>query len=151
MVGKRPIPPSTPPTDGTILDTLHRLFCIFSWLRCANSCALPGVSRVPIGEERGYLPVDWVPRRNAVCVAYRQQSKFYKRPTCCVVPVGSSQIFFVCFLSWYPPRPETGSAIILIGAGEYHEMVNVTRSAPLTLLVSTTFLHFDVHLPRIFL
>ncbi|KAG1744844.1 carbohydrate esterase family 8 protein [Suillus lakei] len=30
--------------------------------------------------------------------------------------------------------PETGDAIILIGAGEYFEMVNVTRSAPLTLL-----------------
>ncbi|KAG1797388.1 carbohydrate esterase family 8 protein [Suillus plorans] len=30
--------------------------------------------------------------------------------------------------------PETGDAIILIGAGEYFEKVNVTRSAPLTLL-----------------
>ncbi|KAG2124650.1 carbohydrate esterase family 8 protein [Suillus clintonianus] len=30
--------------------------------------------------------------------------------------------------------PETGDAVILIGAGEYFEMVNVTRSAPLTLL-----------------
>lgn len=32
-------------------------------------------------------------------------------------------------------RPETGDAIILIGAGEYFEKVTVTRSAPLTLLV----------------
>ncbi|KAG2040405.1 carbohydrate esterase family 8 protein [Suillus americanus] len=30
--------------------------------------------------------------------------------------------------------PKTGDAIILIGAGEYFEMVNVARSAPLTLL-----------------
>ncbi|KIJ62685.1 carbohydrate esterase family 8 protein [Hydnomerulius pinastri MD-312] len=30
--------------------------------------------------------------------------------------------------------PETGDAVILIGEGEYFEMVNVTRSAPLTLL-----------------
>ncbi|KAG1743208.1 carbohydrate esterase family 8 protein [Suillus paluster] len=30
--------------------------------------------------------------------------------------------------------PETGDAIILIGEGEYNEMVNVARSAPLTLL-----------------
>ncbi|KAG1743206.1 carbohydrate esterase family 8 protein [Suillus paluster] len=30
--------------------------------------------------------------------------------------------------------PETGDAIILIGKGEYNEMVNVARSAPLTLL-----------------
>jgi len=35
----------------------------------------------------------------------------------------------------YLHRPETDDAIILIGAGEYFEMVNVTRSAPLTLLV----------------
>ncbi|CAL1713535.1 unnamed protein product [Somion occarium] len=30
--------------------------------------------------------------------------------------------------------PDTGHAMILIGEGEYHETVNVTRSAPLTLL-----------------
>ncbi|EJF60997.1 pectin lyase-like protein [Dichomitus squalens LYAD-421 SS1] len=30
--------------------------------------------------------------------------------------------------------PETGSATILIGAGEYHETVNVTRTGPVTLL-----------------
>ncbi|KAF8558296.1 carbohydrate esterase family 8 protein [Imleria badia] len=30
--------------------------------------------------------------------------------------------------------PGTGNAIILVGAGQYYEMVNVTRSAPLTLL-----------------
>ncbi|KAF9222162.1 carbohydrate esterase family 8 protein [Gyrodon lividus] len=30
--------------------------------------------------------------------------------------------------------PKTGKAVILIGEGEYFEMVNVTRSAPLTLL-----------------
>ncbi|TDL16220.1 pectin lyase-like protein [Rickenella mellea] len=30
--------------------------------------------------------------------------------------------------------PQTGSKIILIGAGEYHETVNVTRTGPLTLL-----------------
>ncbi|KAF8524973.1 pectin lyase-like protein [Gautieria morchelliformis] len=30
--------------------------------------------------------------------------------------------------------PETGSATILVGAGDYHETVNVTRTGPLTLL-----------------
>ncbi|KAK7689841.1 hypothetical protein QCA50_006480 [Cerrena zonata] len=30
--------------------------------------------------------------------------------------------------------PDTGDAIILIGEGEYHETINVTRSSPLTLL-----------------
>ncbi|RPD56135.1 pectin lyase-like protein [Lentinus tigrinus ALCF2SS1-7] len=30
--------------------------------------------------------------------------------------------------------PEDGAAIILVGAGEYHETVNVTRSGPVTLL-----------------
>jgi hypothetical protein len=35
----------------------------------------------------------------------------------------------------YLHRLETDDATILIGAGEYFEMVNVTRSAPLTLLV----------------
>ena len=33
------------------------------------------------------------------------------------------------------PRPQHGAATILIGAGEYHETVNVTRSDPVTLLV----------------
>jgi len=28
-----------------------------------------------------------------------------------------------------------GDATVLIGAGEYHETVNITRSGPLTLLV----------------
>ena len=32
-------------------------------------------------------------------------------------------------------RPDEGQAYILIGEGEYHELVNVTRSGPLTLLV----------------
>lgn len=32
-------------------------------------------------------------------------------------------------------RPETRYAIILVGAGDYHETVNVTRTGPLTLLV----------------
>lgn len=32
--------------------------------------------------------------------------------------------------------PNTGSATILIGAGEYHETINVTRTGPLTLLAS---------------
>ena len=31
--------------------------------------------------------------------------------------------------------PEQGQAFILIGEGEYHETVNITRSGPLTLLV----------------
>jgi hypothetical protein len=38
-------------------------------------------------------------------------------------------------------RPETGNAFILIGAGDYHETVNVTRTGPLTLLVSSTVLY----------
>jgi hypothetical protein len=33
-------------------------------------------------------------------------------------------------------RPEGHAAHILIGAGSYHETVNITRSAPLTLLAS---------------
>ena len=33
-------------------------------------------------------------------------------------------------------RPKNGQAIILIGKGVYHETINITRSAPLTLLVS---------------
>ena len=32
-------------------------------------------------------------------------------------------------------RPEEGDAVILIGAGEYHETVQVTRKGALTLLV----------------
>jgi hypothetical protein len=32
--------------------------------------------------------------------------------------------------------PGTGNAVILIGQGQYFEMVNVARSAPLVLLVS---------------
>ena len=32
-------------------------------------------------------------------------------------------------------RPDSGAATILIGRGEYHEVVNVSRKAPLTLLV----------------
>lgn len=36
--------------------------------------------------------------------------------------------------------PPTGRATILIGAGEYHESVNVTRTSPLTLLVSVPVL-----------
>lgn len=32
-------------------------------------------------------------------------------------------------------RPHTGSAVILVGEGEYHETVNITREAPITLLV----------------
>ena len=32
-------------------------------------------------------------------------------------------------------RPEDGAATILIGAGDYHETVNVTRPGPVTLLV----------------
>jgi hypothetical protein len=35
----------------------------------------------------------------------------------------------------YLHRPETDDAIVLIRAGEYFEMVNVTRFAHLTLLV----------------
>lgn len=33
------------------------------------------------------------------------------------------------------PRPENGTATILVEAGEYHETVNITRRGPLTLLV----------------
>lgn len=33
-------------------------------------------------------------------------------------------------------RPSTGNATILIGEGSYYEMLSVTRSAPLTLLVT---------------
>ncbi|KAI5116487.1 hypothetical protein M0805_009056 [Coniferiporia weirii] len=35
--------------------------------------------------------------------------------------------------------PEKGQAVILIGEGEYHETVNVTRSGPLILLASLIF------------
>jgi hypothetical protein len=44
-------------------------------------------------------------------------------------------------------RKEGIFATILIGAGEYHETVNVTRSSPLTLLVSPLMLHgFDAYI-----
>ncbi len=33
-------------------------------------------------------------------------------------------------------RPDRGDAVILVGEGEYHETINVTRKGPLTLLVS---------------
>jgi hypothetical protein len=33
-------------------------------------------------------------------------------------------------------RPETGAATILVGTGNYHETVNITRTGSLTLLVS---------------
>ena len=35
--------------------------------------------------------------------------------------------------------PEKNSAIILVGEGEYHETLNITRRAPLTLLVMFLF------------
>lgn len=46
-------------------------------------------------------------------------------------------------LTLYLNRPETGNATILIGAGEYEELVNVTRTAPLTLLVRAFPFHFS--------
>jgi len=36
----------------------------------------------------------------------------------------------------YNFSPETGNAVILIGEGQYFEMLSVARSAPLTLLAS---------------
>lgn len=46
-------------------------------------------------------------------------------------------LYFVQLLTYFPeiPREEGKAATILIGEGEYHETVNVTRKAPLTLLV----------------
>lgn len=41
---------------------------------------------------------------------------------------GDVLIYILC-------SPDSGSAVILIGAGEYEELVNVTRTGPLTLLV----------------
>ena len=38
-------------------------------------------------------------------------------------------------------RPQTGDAIILIGEGQYFETVNVSRAAPLILLVNAESLH----------
>jgi hypothetical protein len=35
-------------------------------------------------------------------------------------------------------RPLDGPAVILIGEGEYHETINITRKGPVTLLVCAT-------------
>ena len=43
---------------------------------------------------------------------------------------------FLLNLSTHPRRPDTGNATILVGEGEYHDTINVTRSSPLILLVS---------------
>lgn len=50
----------------------------------------------------------------------------------------------VIALTWIDDRREGVPATILIGAGEYHETLNVTRKAPLTLLVC--FLLLDLRL-----
>ena len=39
-------------------------------------------------------------------------------------------------------RPDEGQAYILIGEGEYHELVNVTRPGPLTLLVGPDICYY---------
>ena len=44
------------------------------------------------------------------------------------------------------PRPEHGDALILIGEGEYQEVVNITRSGPVTLLVRMSY--FILHVTR---
>ena len=49
--------------------------------------------------------------------------------------------WFPRFVKWgiidleYVDRPPTGDATILVGEGEYHETINVTRMDPITLLV----------------